>query len=75
MKMGDRKKLLNYVEFLSDIEPKSLKQTVLTKGEKRKRSQSYKLRSASSMRKVLRTVKNYGMYEQSIAEEPSQSQQ
>ena len=38
MKMGDRKKLLNYVEFLSDIEPKSLKQTVLTKGEKRKRS-------------------------------------
>ncbi len=38
MRMGDRKKLLNYVEFLSDIEPKSLKQSVLTKGGKRKRS-------------------------------------
>ncbi len=38
MKMGDRKKLLNFVEFLSDIEPKSLKQSVLTKGEKRKKS-------------------------------------
>ena len=38
MRMGDRKKLLNYVEFLSDIEPKSLKQSVLTKGGKRKKS-------------------------------------
>lgn len=36
--MGDRKKLLNYVEFLSDIEPKSMKQTVLTKGQKRRKS-------------------------------------
>lgn len=38
MKMGDRKKLLNFVEFLSDIEPKSLKQSVLTKGDKRRKS-------------------------------------
>ena len=38
MRMGDRKKLQTYVEFLSDIEPKSLKQSVLTKGGKRKRS-------------------------------------
>lgn len=36
--MGDRKKLLNFVEFLSDIEPKSIKQSVLSKGDKRRKS-------------------------------------
>jgi hypothetical protein len=38
MKMGDRKKLLNFVEFLSDVEPKSLRQSALSKSDRRRKS-------------------------------------
>lgn len=57
--MGDRKRFLNYLEFLKDI---NKQEKAITKGPKKQKRPPYKLRSASSMKKVLRNVKNYNLF-------------
>lgn len=63
MKIGDRKRFLNYRQYILSLDSDYNKDIKIKK--KLSRS-SYKLRSATSMKKVLRTVKNYAMYEESI---------
>ncbi len=59
MRMGDRKRFLNYRLFLASLEAENTKEKV----KRRSKNSSYQFRSANSMRKALKTVKNYAMYE------------
>lgn len=70
MKMGHRKRFLNYRMFIASLDNEHSKDKVRRKSK----NSSYQFRSASSMRKALKTVKNYAMYEESIQEESSESE-
>jgi DNA polymerase III delta prime subunit len=65
MKMGDRKRFINYRKFVASMDESSGKDEKMKKKSKQS-PESYKFRSATSMKKVLRNVKNYALYEESI---------
>lgn len=72
MKMGDRKRLLNYIFFLNEIEG-TKKHSILGKSPKKTKPHNYKLRSNKELKKVLKSVKNYPVYQISIEERSSES--
>lgn len=65
MKMGDRKRFLNYIIFLTELESKPGKHM---QKKSYKQKLSYKLSSASKMKKVLNNVKSIPVFEESIKE-------
>jgi hypothetical protein len=69
MNMGDRKRFLNYILFLNELEHNAGEGRVQRKSSKQRLS--YKLNSATKMRKLLKNVKNYPVFEESIKEENS----
>ena len=72
MKMGDRKRLLNYINFLNELENhKQGNSKLLNKTPKKSKAHNYKLRSNKELKKVLKSVKNHPVFQQRIEEEES----
>jgi len=57
MKMGERKKFMNYIIFVNELEHNAGESRVQKKSSKNKLS--YRLNSAYKMRKLLKNFKNY----------------
>jgi hypothetical protein len=66
MKLGDRKKFISYINYLIDLERQNHSLEVLKKRNSKTKKQEYRLRSATSMKNVLRNVKNNPIYAESI---------
>lgn len=62
VKMGHRKRFLNYRRFVAGLDEATAKEEKMRRKSKGS-PETYKLRSATSMKKVLRNVKNYALYE------------
>jgi hypothetical protein len=62
VKMGHRKRFLNYRRFVEGLDEATAKEEK-TRRKSKGSPETYKLRSATSMKKVLRNVKNYALYE------------
>jgi hypothetical protein len=60
--MGHRKRFLNFRRFVAGLDEATAKEEK-TRRKSKGSPESYKLRSATSMKKVLRNVKNYALYE------------
>ena len=66
VKMGHRKRFLNYRRFIVGLSDPPVKEEKTRSRKSKESPESYKFRSATSMKKVLRNVKNYALYEESI---------
>ena len=68
--MGDRKRLLNYINFLNELQNhKQASSKLLNKTPKKTKAHNYKLRSNKELKKVLKSVKNHPVFQQRIEEE------
>lgn len=65
MKMGDRKRFMNFIVFLTESEDGSNKKNKTKKGDPKRRN-SLKFGSARSMKRVLDTLQSKPIYEESI---------
>lgn len=74
MKLGDRKKFLNYIVFLTETEmTNSEKNLNKKKREDIRKKNSLKFGSSKAMKRVLDNFKSIPIYEESIKEECSYS--
>ena len=62
MKMGDRKRFLNYISFLTEADLTSEKNMGRRKNTNRGRKNSLKFGSAKSMKRVLDNYKSIPIY-------------
>lgn len=73
MKMGDRKRFLNYMVFLSDNEPTTVQKSLKKKKVQDGKKAALKFGSNKSMKRILDNFKSRPIYEESIKEEGSYS--
>lgn len=69
LKMGDRKRFLNYIIFLTETDTTSEKNEKKRRREQVRRKNSLKFGSSRSMKRVLDNIKSIPIYEESIKEE------
>ena len=65
LKIGDRKRFMNYVKYLSDLHGINKEERPVSRESKSKTKDHYKLLSVGSMKNALKNVKNE-VYKQSI---------
>lgn len=65
LKIGDRKRFMNYVKYLSDLHGINKEERPVSRESKSKAKDHYKLLSVGSMKNALKNVKNE-VYKQSI---------
>jgi len=69
LKMGDRKRFLNYIIFLTETDTTSDKKEKKRRKDQPHRKNSLKFGSSRSMKRVLDNIKSIPIYEESIQEE------
>lgn len=69
LKMGDRKKFINYILFLTEHDTTSENKVNKNRRDRPQKKNSLKFGSSRSMKRVLDNIQSIPIYEQSIQEE------